>query len=107
MDSCLTYGPVVVARGGGRGRARSLPLDLTFPGTGGGLCFCACLWAGDGGYLWAGNDGFWLECRWSMIRWLLSPELSGKLINPIILHSSCTLSTRKRNGQGAAGRQDP
>lgn len=85
MDSCLTPGPGVVARAGDRGGASFLPSDLNFrvkrvasesmatPGVETGAIYKLSVILPSS------------ECRWSVIRWLHCNELSGKLINTIVL----------------------
>ena len=85
MDSCLTPGPGVVVRAGDRGGASSLPSDLNFR---------VKLVAPDSMTTRGVETGAVYklsvilpssECRWSVIRWLFRNELSGKLINTIVL----------------------
>lgn len=84
MDSCLTYGSKAVARSGGRGRASFLPLHLNFWAKLAADSVTA-FGADTGALCGLGTITPSPECRWQVMRWLLSNELSGKLINTIIV----------------------
>lgn len=69
------------ARGGGRGRASSLPLHLNILGKAGVMA----VGANTGVLYRLGTIIPSPDCRWQVRSWLLSEELSGKLINTIII----------------------
>lgn len=85
MDSCLTPGPGVVVRAGDRGGASSLPSDLNFRVKLAAPESMTTLGVETGAVYKLSVILPSSECRWSVIRWLFRNELSGKLINTIVL----------------------
>lgn len=85
MDSCLTPGPGVVAMDGDRRGVSSLPSDLNFQVKLVAPESMAALGVETGSIYKLHVILPSSECRWSVIRWLLRNELSGKLINTIVL----------------------
>lgn len=81
MDSCLTYGSKVVGEGWGPRKGQLLAFALELLGKAG----VTAVGANTGALYRLGTIIPSPDCRWQVRIWLLSEELSGKLINTIIV----------------------
>lgn len=99
-ESCLTYDPKVVARGGQR-KGQLLALGINFWAKLLASDPVSVTGGGDRGVSVLGVISSLFECRWSGIRWLFSNELSRKLINTVTLESYCRFEQRSSCSEGS------